>query len=416
MTVPNPASDFSPTSSDDSRDDKNLRLEHRYSGSTLKSMMRGNLEAIPNWRSRFPLLARAQPIDRKCEIIHMEVSLAIRNGLMPESAELWGHFEIIIPGEEEVRANWRCMQSLYKPNDLYGPAETDPRYENVDSAVAAERYEPGVGTHMRVSFPANTWAYALVKIAELEQQFEEASQSGKPFPTTMSARQYIDQISMYQDIFCSVGHDTEYKRKAIILWTFKKSSAGEKGESSWRYLDPAPSRRDCFSPHPGQGHVVSAAMVENFHAWAEPQQIQIQPPGPYDPLLQGLQTPPHSAVLQSPFGFSSYPPPHHDMPGENLSFMSHETDTTDSTLVEPSQHFMASSGSVSLDFEQAQNMWAAPPIESFDGENQFLVNYSTVQQPVQGQVWDGSETKQHHWENADLGFANYEAHLGTRLK
>ncbi|KAI9744477.1 MAG: hypothetical protein M1818_002006 [Claussenomyces sp. TS43310] len=439
------------------RDDKNVITMHHYCWPPLKtSGAHEHLESLAGWRVKFPLLAQAQAVgDLKCDIIHIDISLAIRNGRMPDGSELWGQFEILVPtgsnSDDDLRSTWRCTQTMCKPADLYGPSSNDPKYENVGGIVSVEKFEPGVGSHMRVPFPANTWAYALVKLSEMEEQCDEAAREGRPLPTTLSARQYIDQISMYQEVFCCASPNAPWKRRAIILWTFEKSRSDDKGEASWRYLDPAPPRRACFSPHPGPAHVVSAAMTDNFNAWADAPPLQIQAPAPFDPLLQGLATPPQSAVLHSPYpSYGAYggphpgagappppaPPSSHDLNAENLSFISHETGDSDSTLVE-SQHtagsgkymdtFLAAAaanGPVHLgDFDHAAHGgWLAPPVDvGFDGDSSFLVNYGAVPSNAP-QVWDGGgdpkqQQQQQAWDGGDLSYASYESHhhLGQRV-
>lgn len=417
----------------DDNDTPTMRVKHKYCSPPLKAFgSREHLETLTNWRGKFPLLAQAQALgDLNCEIIHIEASLALRNGRMPEGSELWGQFEILVPAnnEEDLRSTWRCTQTMYKPNDLYGPSNNDPKYENIAGIVSVERVEPGVGTHMRVPFPANTWAYALVKLSEMEEQCEEAQKEGRPLPTTLSARQYIDQINMYQEIFCSASPNAPWKRRAIIVWTFKKARLDQRPEAAWRYLDPAPPRRAIFSPHPGPAHVVSAAMAQNFNAWAEAPPLQIQAPTPFDSMMQGLATPPQSAVLHSPFPNYTYQPPQqHDINAENISFMSHETGDSDSTLVETQQqtannskymgNFMASNGHVQLgEYDHSQGNWLPPPVEvGFESDNSFLVNYGTVPSNAP-HVWDGGDSKNHGWDSSDMSFGGYPNHhaLGQRL-
>lgn len=155
MTSPKPAEDgLTPPG------EAELITSHEYCSPSLTAVSRENLENVPHWRRRFPLLAVAQAqggLD--CEIIHISVSLALSSGHMPPKSELWGSFEVQVPSQNDAdfRATWRCESSLYKPADLYGPPNADERYEGRAGIVSVEKYEHGIGSRMRIPFPANPW-------------------------------------------------------------------------------------------------------------------------------------------------------------------------------------------------------------------------------------------------------------------
>jgi transcriptional enhancer factor len=422
MTTLRTGVSFKDVPEDDAGDGKLSTKVHTYSDSIPRAVGYSLLEMFPDWRRRFPILALIHSRnDLNCDVIHVEASLELRYGSLPERSELWGRFELLMPGEHNRQSVWRCTQSLYKPADLYGAPTADRRFENVTSTPNADRYEPGVGTHIRISFPALSWAYALQRLSTLEAQFDLAVQTGAPLPTPTTARQYIDQITMFQEIFCSAAVNQPFTRKAILLWTFKKCKAGEQGAATWRYLDPSPPRSSCFSPHPGPTHVVSAAMNENFDAWAHdsvPPLLQLPPsaaPNPFDPLtpFDSLPTPSlrnivANAEMQFPFPTYGYP----TVSAENLGFMPHGAHDGDSTLVD-AQNGIGSGGvdmdpflsaaSVLASFDQGGNLWEAPTgMQSFESDPAFLSGYGAVgPSSAGGHIWDGGDVKGESWAGED---------------
>jgi transcriptional enhancer factor len=413
MTTLNRGVDFKDVPKDDAGDGKLSTRVHTYSDSIPKALGSAPLEILPNWRDRFPILDQLHSQDDlKCPIIHLEICLELRSGSLPDRSELWAEFELLILGGKHSRqAVWRCTQSMYKPPDLYGSSTSDPRFEDITSTPRIGSYEPGVGTPMRVSFPVSPWAHALQRLSTMEAEFSQAMQSGAPIPTPTTARQYINQITMFQELFCSSAPNQPFIRRAIICWTFKKCRAGEAGRATWSYLDPSPaaSRSACFSPRPGPSHVVSAAMNENFNAWADHNMhpsLQLSSntsahgANPFDSLSQFDDLPPLTdigAANGMNFNFANYGYSN----GENLSFMSHETHDSDSTLVDAQIGNGDAAAGIHLDslfgnpsgvgglgafdhgqMEHGHGLWEAPPIQSFESDPAFagvLVGFGSLQ-------------------------------------
>lgn len=257
----------------------------------------------------------------------------------------------------------------------------------------------------------------------MDNAFHEAREANVPPPLTQSARAYIEQITMYQELFSCSSPQSPWKRRAIIVWTFNKASAGAKGDASWRYLELSPPRQRVFEPLPGQQHMVSAAMTENFNAWAEPMPMQehasqhhssMHPQGHFDPLMHGLATPPHTAGLHNPYA-GGYPyGPNHSMPAESeISYIGNESTGGDSESQNPHMASLSSSisshpstymstehGEMNFDSVPSQNgMWngsSVPGIESFDGESSFLNNFGNQNQ-IQHNSWE-NQAKPEMWE------------------
>jgi hypothetical protein len=431
MTTLQPGVDYKDVPEDDTGDGKLSTKVHTYSDSVPHHLGHSTLESLPNWETKFPMLAQLQVRnDLKCDIVHMETTLELRYGSLPDRSELWGKFEVLVPGKHNNQSVWRCVQSLHKPADLYGPSSTDPPYENVTSTPQVVRYDIVDGTYLRVSFPASPWAHALQRLSTMEAQFEEAVQIGAPIPIPTTARQYIDQITMFQEIFCSDGPNQPFIRRAIMLLTFKKCKVGEQGQATWQYLTTAPSRSACFSPHPGNHHVVSAAMNENLSAWAEdlsPSMHIPSAPNPFDSLsqfedhLSQLPGMPESNGIN--FSFTSYGYPS----AENLSFVSHESQDSDTTLVNGSNNgvssldnFLSSAG-VLGGFDNSQSMWEASPVQSFDTDAAaFLANYGGVHSNSGSQVWETADPKCGDWDAnmSDTSFPAgvFDAHLSQEQR
>jgi transcriptional enhancer factor len=388
-------------------------VEHTYTDSVPNQLPRDNLENVLDWRTKFPALANLHDSNNlKCDIVHMEVSLELRRGKAPDKTELWIRNELLIPGDHNPRSSWRCIQSLYKPKKLYGPSESEPRTEDQILMLDTHTYEPGVGTLVQVKCPALSWAHTIQSLSSMEEEFD-------PNVHTHSARQYIEQITMYQEFQCTSSQNQAYERKTIVLWTFRKCKVDEKPESSWRFLDPAPERRKILAPFAAPPHVASAVMAENFNTWADAPPLLHSTAG-FDPIMHGLATPP-STVMPSPYvayGYSNnHSHPQHDLSPENLSFISHETQDSDSTLVDQNtnNHMDSFLSSALGDFDHSQNLWAAPPPEGFDNDPSFLANYNAATNG--SQIWDGSDTKQHHiWVENEANFAGYDPSLGQRMK
>ena len=383
-------------------------IAHRYTGLTSLGP-RESLETISNWRQRYPYLDRLQANgDLNCEIIHMDVSLNLMSEHAREGAHLVTRTELIIPARDgdQCHWQWQTITTVTKPTDLYRDTVTDPPLEaktfliEVLSASDAE-------IRVKLPFPAITWAHAFTCLTDLQMKYEEnrnnSSLTGNLNIPARSARGYVEQISMYQEIQSSSGPQMPFVRRAIILWTFQKARNGEEGATTWRYLDVAPQRRTCMSPSPHPGHHMSATMSENFNSWADVA-MNLQNPSMLDPFVQGFATPPNAIGLQSPFITSGYPysNQHFDMPPENLSFASTATMDSESTLVGEDARanidsFLSNTNVNLSDYDHNSHAWQLPHGESFDSDPAWA-NY-TVPSGTPHIGWD-SDAKDHPWPEA----------------
>lgn len=333
FAVPNERNGVMKTEQDLRRDGLVL---HRYSGLS-SSKPRGSLETILHWRQKFPHLAQLYSSgDLNCDIIHMDVSLDLMKTHAPDNSELLTRLEMSIPSRDLSRFVWQSITSLIKPAELYGDPTRDPVLEGTALPMTVLGTSDSE-TRIKVAIPAETWAYTFTQLMNLHFEIEKKRlpQSyggdglGRP---TNSIREYVDQISMYQELQSSAGDRMPFIRRAILIWTFHKARSGEGNETTWRYVDPAPPRHMCMSPPPHPNH--NLPNLEHYNSWPE-SPLHLQQPNILDSFVQGLATPPHTASLQSPFDTAgyTYPAQHFDMPNENISFVSHATVDSESTLV-----------------------------------------------------------------------------------
>jgi transcriptional enhancer factor len=355
---------------DDPKSELDLRNDglvlHRYSGLSAQARPRGTLEAIAHWRQRFPCLAHLLATeDLNCEIIHMDASLDLMETHAPDKSELLTRLEMTLPGRALAPCAWKSVTSLIKPAELYGDPSKDPMLDGTEFPMYVVGYN-STETRIKVAIPAETWAYTFTQLMNLHFELEKkrnilgsSSSTSSAYPHNSnnnnnarpSISDYVDQISMYQELQSSYGEYMPFIRRAILIWTFRKARSGEGSDTTWRYVDPAPPRHMCMSPPPqahAHGHLGSSSMNEynnnNNNAWLNCDlQTSHNRNGLLDPFVQGLATPPHTAGLQSPFDAPggtqqvfSYPShPGFDMSmSEGLSFVSHATADSESTLVD----------------------------------------------------------------------------------
>ena len=160
-----------------------------------------------------------------------------------------------------------------------------------------------------------------------------------------------------------------------------------------------------MSPYPHASHRVSAAMNENFNSWVDPP-MQLQHPNMLEPFVQGLNTPPHTAGLNSPyatqgFAYSGLP---FDLAGEELSVVSSKTVDSESTFVDGDSmvsgldNFPDGNHGLQLgQFEQQSNGWQLPNAASFDADPAWAI-YG-VQSTTRQISWE-PDTKTSPWPEA----------------
>jgi len=334
FAVPNERNGVMRTEQDLRRDGLVL---HRYSGLSSPKP-RGSLESILHWRQKFPHLAQLHSTnDLNCDIIHMDVSLDLMKTHAPDNSELLTRLEMSIPSREFAGFDWQSVTSLIKPAELYGDPTRDPVLEGTPlPMIVLGRTDSE--TRIKVAIPAETWAYTFTQLMnlhfELEKKLLLQSYGGDGLGRSInSIRGYVDQISMYQELQSSAGERMPFIRRAILIWTFHKARSGEGNDTTWRYVDPAPPRHMCMSPppHPNNHDLTN---LEPYNSWPE-SPLHMQQPNILDSFVQGLATPPHTAGLQSPFDTTgyTYPAQHFDMSNENISFVSHATVDSESTLI-----------------------------------------------------------------------------------
>lgn len=313
------------------------------------------LESFPNWRKRFPALDRLDMSgELSCDMIQMDTTLQLPPRALPRHANLCASFDIQ-PTTADPHAEWYSVTTLYKPSKLHGNPDHDPPVQQREELAAPTERN---GSMIRISFPAVQWAHAIQSLMTMQKEHEEYARAG----VSLNTRDYIRQISMYQEIFCrSGGRGVHQERKAVILWTFDQAKVRDgipdEGKTNWWYLDGRPPRNAVMSPSPvdhhgvGSSHNHIAASIDSNLAWADQgghNSLGLDLPGlgMPDPFqdLSPHDSEPHqqlaaavSGALQSPFmahhyGFGNgQAHAQNEGHGQQLSFIS-EADS-DSTLV-----------------------------------------------------------------------------------
>jgi transcriptional enhancer factor len=343
---------------------------HKYTGLSTQKQ-RASIEAIPNWRQRFPNLSATRDLD--CDIIHMDAALNLMSAYPPAGAELVSRTELTMPGCELENSIWQITTSLTMPPTLCRDPILDPPEESSTSLnhVVSVTHDE---TRIKVPFPAKAWAHALTCLTDAQLRYEEKRKSSYHTEPRKSAREFVDQISMFQAIQSSPSASHAFETRAVILWTFRKASPGEPSSTDWRYVDAAPPRRSVMSPSPHHSSQLSAIMNENFNAFIDTG----NQPSMLDPFNG-----PHSAGLDSPFaahGYNFAAPVGFELPPENLSSSSTVTADSEGTLVGETtesniDHYLANTAmGVNMDYAH-DAQWHLPASESF-GEDPAWANYS----------------------------------------
>jgi len=373
-------------------------VAHRFTGLSTQRQ-RDSLETISNWRQRFPYLQQLVTAgDLQCDIIHMDVSLNLLIAHPPEGAELC--CQTVLSFSQPHEYEWRIITTLNRPPELYRDPHSDPPVEGEGCLGQATSLGDGE-TRVKIPFPAVGWANAVTCLTNLQAKYDEkrknqalgqmSNSSARP------AREFVEQITMYQEVQSSPGPRMPFTRRAIIVWTFHQAHEGEGNGTHWRYLDASPPRRLCMSPLPHSSHQISASMSDNFNSWTDTPLSMHQ--NLMDPFVEGLLTPPNTAGLQSPFDAPNYGYGNSfDMPGEGLSFASTNTIDSEATLVDHDtaaniDHFLSNVNVGDYDHNSAS--WL--PTESFDADPAWA-NYS-VPSTTPALGWDGEGGKGHNWDD-----------------
>lgn len=352
---------------------------HEYLDSEPLGLSPSNIEiSIPNWQRQFPQIEHASAVrGLGCSLIHVDVSLSLRYATTPEEAELLGTFEIAVPANES-HLKWRSVQTVQRHKDSFGASESDLISSN-NSQLQMDRFEDGTGAIMRLAFPVLPWAHALGKTDSLQDQFEESQRGGHYSPVQLTARQYIDQITMYQEVFSSADYGRSWTKRVIFVWTFTRANPDEKGLITWRHIHTAPLTQKLLSPHPDNSQDMQGSMDGSFNPIGRAPALSIQPIY-YESVPNDLITPCNSSAEQSPF--SQYGnPSHEDILSEDITFMPYNSQQSDDAIVEhqtPQMNYMIDSGHANLHgFEQSVNMWQPyPNLQRFENDA-YLSLYST---------------------------------------
>jgi transcriptional enhancer factor len=264
-------------------------------------------------------------------------------------------------------------------------------------------------TLINVPFPAAQFADVFAHLVGMQGQYEDQTKSQTcsrgSDPLDRPAREYVEQLSMYQELQSEGEPGASFVTRAVFIWTFHEARKGESNHTTWGYLDLAPPRRAIMSPPPHPRHQVSATINENYCCWAETP-LLMQPTSVVDPpCRQGLATPPHTADFQSPFPANEYSflQQTFEMPDENLSFISNMTLESGSTLVDVTtadiESFMSNAHSQLTDFEHSASNWQFTACEGFEPDPDWATYGIPSHAPIV--AWE-TETKLKGWPELEL--------------
>lgn len=313
-------------------------VTHRYS--RLSSQIHhSTLDSIPNWSQKFPYL---EPFynngELDCEIIHMDVSLNLMDTHAQDGADLVTRSEISVTGYNNEKCEWQTVTSLIKPQELCREYSSEMHLEAHIAPTKILLAHAGE-TRLKVRFPAEEWAHIFTCLTDLQLKYEESKGNhafgDESFMSSVRpAQEFLEQISMYQEIQSCSRPGTPFTRRAIILWTFRAAMPIECSETTWRYVDATSSHR-YLSPSSHSSRQLSTTINDSFNAWVDsPSQPQLQQHDLLDPYVHGLVTPPSTAGLRSTFTEGhGYHDQQFDTTPENFGFGSTATASNESALV-----------------------------------------------------------------------------------
>ena len=396
---------------------------HRFTVMNPSPRSRSHLETIDGWRRKFPLLhdLLQDSGSASCEIIHMHVSLKLLSAPPEGNTQLLSRTFLSIPGGDTRNCNWRIVSTLKKPIELCSNAYQEGKQKDHPVDRAAFRVEVVSGndneTRINVPFPGAQFAYVFSCLVSLQEQYREQTrehQEGRRSNVLVrSPGEYLEDISLFQELEYSAdeAQDVPFAKRAVFIWTFSEAQYGEPATTTWRYVDPMPSRRMVMSPSPHPSHHLSAAMNAHFNAFTD--KPPLQHPSLMNNYFHALVTPPSTAGLQSPFEtpfqFSQQP---FDLPSENLSFISITTIDSESTLVGNAaanlENFLSNGSNVNLlEFNHDASDWQLATTEGFNADASYSYDGSCTtntpavsgwETPVDVQVcYDLSNSKLMNW-------------------
>jgi transcriptional enhancer factor len=256
----------------------------------------------------------------------MDVALNLMETHAQEGADLVTQSEMSVTGGSSDNYEWQTVTSLIMPPELCRGSSAEQLLEaNVTPTKIL--FTNASETRLKVRFPAEEWAHILTRLTDIQLKYEGSERcetfGGECFINAgQPAEKYLQQVSMYQEVQSCSGPGMPFIRRAIIIWTFRAAMAGEKAETTWRYVDATPSPSG-MSPSSISSHQLSASTTDNFNAWVNsPSELPIQRPDALDPYMRGLVTQPSAAEFRSTFAAENYG--YHDkqftVPLENFSF------------------------------------------------------------------------------------------------
>ncbi|KAG9241400.1 TEA/ATTS domain family-domain-containing protein [Calycina marina] len=384
------------------------RVLHKYTQFIPMEVQAGSLESIHNWRHRFPQLARLYKLkDLNCEIIHVDATFDLMDR-HPAGTYLKARTEISIPGNGLNGHVWKTTTTLDRPVELYRDPSTDPQVstqENASQVISITEKE----TRVKLHFPPISWAHVFTRLAELEAQYQEQMLEecayGDGNGVAITARDYLEQISMYQEAKSARDPDQPFTYRAIILWTFHQSVNGQRGETTWRYLSTNPPDLCipgdmCMSPSPHSPNHYADDMNENLCSLLD-NSPSLHQSSLIDQFVQGNFGPPAHGGLQLPSQSFDYGYNHGiqvDV-GHGAQSMMNPQSALSGHNAETLGHLLAHGNGQLGDLNHDTSAWNMPTVESYEADASWPI-YSMPPADHQEVDWIQQHPEQ-HWQKQD---------------
>lgn len=268
-------------------------VTHRYT--RLSSQARQvNLDSILSWSEKFPFLEHhynTKGFD--CDIIHMDVALDLMEIHAQDGADLVTRSEVSVTAQGNESCEWQTVTSLIMPPELCRDFSAE-QYLGANVTPAMILSSDSNEIRLKVRFPAEEWAHIFTCLTDIKLKHDENKAyivfDNDPFERESPSSDYLQRISMYQEIQSCSGRGMPLICRAIILWTFRMVIPGEKAETTWRYIDN-PSQ-SCVSPSSQSSHHTTVSPITQFNAWTNsPPEVENGTLGAYvRPLVSPLTT------------------------------------------------------------------------------------------------------------------------------
>ena len=200
------------------------------------------LEDIPKWRDTWPRLTKLlHQGELNTQMVLLETNFHLMTNHPPAGSRL--AIPLVADFDCDTKhSEWRSVTYFYEHGHQRQEITGFPNTVPVENTCK-----------MRVGIPlaSEWWATLFHRITSRRLR---VSADGTPAMVEQEARnavRYIQGMNILQELFTVPSNrDAEPKRVAILLWKFRQTSPGEVATTTWRKINPPPSRIAVNSPAP----------------------------------------------------------------------------------------------------------------------------------------------------------------------